>query len=136
MHHRPPHFRVISLITLLILSALNTCAYATPRTWGQLQPGPYAVGFTTIERYDHSRAFAAKRDYFGNTIPGERARPMQVCIWYPAVPADDAVSVVYGEYAFAYPEDNNFMELLSQLHGRELQRDVTLMSTYGGMADM
>ena len=87
---------------------------------GGLEPGPHGIAFTALERYDYSRSFGPKRDYFGAIIPGERGRPVQVCIWYPSERQDDVSGAVYGEYAFVYPDDTRFFDFLSNLQTREL----------------
>jgi len=89
--------------------------------WGDLEPGPYQAGFMTIEKFDYTRSFQPKYDYNGLLLPGERARPIQVCIWYPAVAADDADAMVYGEYVYPYPEDIEFNTLAANMQGRELR---------------
>ena len=88
--------------------------------WGELEPGPHAVGFTAVEKYDYSRSFEAKKDYFGTPMPGERGRPVQVCIWYPATIAESDLPMVYGEYAFVYPEDGRLYMFLGGLQDREV----------------
>lgn len=51
---------------------------AAPIQWGGLQPGPHAVGFRVLQTWDHTRRYQ-----FGQ--PGEEtARPLQICVWYPA----------------------------------------------------
>lgn len=105
--------------------------------WGQsffeeFAPGPYGVGFKTIEKYDYSRAYRAKKDYFGEIIPGERARPIQTCIWYPATAAADEFPMVYGEYAFPYPEDEGFIDFLSGIQNRENGLLVQMFNNDGG----
>ncbi len=134
MHQKSLHCLALGLIALLSLN--GPTALSAPPTWGDLQQGPHAVGFETIERYDYSRAFTPKKDYLGNVLPGERARPIQICIWYPAEASEDAYPMVYGEYGYAYPEDESFIGVLSQLHGRELQHDQSFFATRGQMADM
>jgi dienelactone hydrolase len=109
---------VLCLLILLVTS--GTLWGDTPPMWRDLQPGPYTIGFRTIEKYDHSRAFAPKRDYFGQPLPGERARPMQTCIWYPAQ-ATDAAQMVYGEYSFPYPEQQDFFAFAANIQGRDIQ---------------
>jgi pimeloyl-ACP methyl ester carboxylesterase len=47
-------------------------------------PGPYAVGLRVVEQYDYSRVFQAAIDEFGKPYGGDRARPLQTLIWYPA----------------------------------------------------
>ncbi len=96
------------------------CAAPASAVWGDLEPGPHAVGFMAVERYDYSRSFEAKRDYFGTPMSGERGRPVQVCIWYPAAPAGGDPPMVYGEYAFVYPEDKRLYAFLGNLQDREV----------------
>jgi len=114
---------------LTILIALICCGLSSPSAtgeiadlWGNLQPGAtYGVGFTTIEKYDYSRTIRSGQDYFGNPIPGETARPIQVCIWYPTKPTDEQ-AMVFGEYVFPFPSDSRFMNFLTQVQNRELGR--------------
>ncbi|MEW6411950.1 MAG: hypothetical protein AB1483_05685 [Candidatus Zixiibacteriota bacterium] len=113
---------VAVLLIIIFISVFSTPARSTdpPVQWGDLFSGPYPVGFTTIEKYDYSRVFQSKVDYDGDPREGERARPVQVCIWYPAEPAVESAPMVYGEYVFPAPDDSRFYGLLSQLQGREL----------------
>lgn len=47
--------------------------------------GPHPVGLRVIEQYDHSRGYLGATDpYNGQTTTGERARPVQTLVWYPA----------------------------------------------------
>jgi len=53
--------------------------------FGQLKPGPFAVGFKTELTFDYSRTFnTPKHNYDGEFQKGERARDMAIAIWYPA----------------------------------------------------
>ena len=87
--------------------------------WYGLEHGAYQVGFKTIEQYDQTRTYQPKLDYFGNLIEGERARPIQICIWYPAEKTKDSPKMVYGDYNFPYPENDEFFNHVSRLQGRE-----------------
>ena len=49
-----------------------------------LKLGEYSVGFRSVTLLDYSRTFRARKNYKGERIPGETARPIQVNIWYPA----------------------------------------------------
>lgn len=82
--------------------------------------GPYSVGFGTMEFYDHSRTIMSGRDYFGNLLPRETARPIQICIWYPAKEESDNIKMVFGEYNFPYPEDRLFIGFISEVQDREI----------------
>lgn len=48
------------------------------------EPGPDAVGLRVVEQYDYSRTYRPATDDLGNPYKGERARPLQTLIWYPA----------------------------------------------------
>jgi hypothetical protein len=114
----PGEILVIVLLVCLVPALVQ--AESAP-LWGDLQPGPYAVGYRTWERYDRARTFQAKRDYFGNVLEGERARPVQVCIWYPAKPPAGTPVVVMSDYAFSPPENMDFYGVLSRVQNREIR---------------
>jgi hypothetical protein len=88
--------------------------------WGDIEPGPHGVGYMAIERYDYARSFQPKRDYFGELIPGERGRPIQILIWYPAAVGDDATSLIFSDYAFTPPEDMRQYDFLAGIQNREI----------------
>jgi dienelactone hydrolase len=113
---------LVSVAFLAFLSCyiISSVAAGTPPIWADLEPGPYAPGFKTIELFDDSRTFRPKRSYFGTLLEGERSRPIQILIWYPADPPKGAEPIVYGAYDFPYPADNQFMTHLSGLQAREL----------------
>lgn len=108
------------MATLFLLLAPFPVLGETPLMWGDLEPGEYSVGFKTIEVYDHSRTFHQKRDSHGQPYDGSRARPIQICLWYPAQAEPGAEPVVYSEYAFPTPEDFSFFELVSRFQMREI----------------
>jgi len=48
-------------------------------------PGPHPVGLRIVEQSDPSRGYLSATDpYTGKATRGERARPIQTLIWYPA----------------------------------------------------
>jgi dienelactone hydrolase len=61
------------------------------------QFGPYAIGFKVVEQYDYSRTFAPLIDQLGKPFQGERARPIQTLIWYPAQ-KNEAKRMTVGDY--------------------------------------
>ncbi len=128
-------FMKTTLLLILIISfQANIQAQSSP-LWGDLKPGEFATGFKTIERYDYSRTFRSHYGYFGEAIPGENSRPIQICIWYPAQKTDDAVSMVLGEYAFPFPEDPDFFRVITATQQRELQRLTGLLGNRGATLD-
>ena len=46
--------------------------------------GPHPVGLRVVEQYDYSRVYRHRTDDLGKPFGGERARPLQTLIWYPA----------------------------------------------------
>ncbi len=52
---------------------------------GGMAPGPHEVGFRVAQQYDYTRIFKPRTDAVtGAPVQGERARPMQMLVWYPA----------------------------------------------------
>jgi hypothetical protein len=60
-------------------------------------PGAYAVGLKVVEQYDTSRTWGPAVDILGKPIDGERARPLQTLVWYPAEKST-APPMVVGDY--------------------------------------
>lgn len=112
---------VIPVLLLFLFAFYINAPAQIPLLWGDLKPGPYAVGFRSVEKYDYSRTFSPKYDYDGELREGVRARPIQICIWYPAAEEAESSPMVYGEYVYSYPEDSRFIDVLSNLQTRELQ---------------
>src|SRR6476661_6188812 len=76
--------RTFALVCLLVLiSAASTLAQQRP-LWNGLQPGPYAVGFKVLWKYDYSRGWRPATNYKGEALAGETARPIRISVWYPA----------------------------------------------------
>jgi len=102
-----------------------------------LEPGPYAAGFRTYELYDNNRTVLGKYDYFGTPVEGKRVRPIQICVWYPAIPASDAQRMIIGEYNFPYPQINEFIDYISEIQNREIGRlQAILQGDQGLVLDM
>jgi dienelactone hydrolase len=74
---------------------------AGPRFHFAESMGPHAVGLKVVEQYDFSRMYRPKVDAMGKPTAGERARPLQTLIWYPAVKGSGKPMTVgdYGELA-------------------------------------
>lgn len=66
--------------------------------WGNLEAGPHAIGFTQLQRFDASRPYRSARRLDGTPRGGERARPIEVSIWYPAVASAGAQPLTFGDY--------------------------------------
>jgi dienelactone hydrolase len=48
------------------------------------KPGPHGVGLRVVEQYDESRIYRHLTDELGRPYSGNRSRPLQTLIWYPA----------------------------------------------------
>jgi dienelactone hydrolase len=91
----------LALLLVFAVSALS-CAQNAPAdspdhfTFAP-KPGPYPVGFRVVFQYDYSRTFQDAIDSLGKPNTGERARPVQTLIWYPAQKSDNP-PVVFDDY--------------------------------------
>src|SRR6266550_1299552 len=82
---------------LVLILIADSALAATPALWGRLEPGSYAVGYRLIDRYDYTRPFWTARDLDGHPRTIERARPMRISVWYPAM-ASDKSTMTLGDY--------------------------------------
>jgi tetratricopeptide (TPR) repeat protein len=69
--------------------------------------GPYSVGLCVVEQYDYSRVFRELTDEVGRPYAGDRARPLQMLVWYPAVSGASAPMTV-GDYIALWKSETNF----------------------------
>ena len=72
------------ILVLLVLIYSSKPLLGSSPLWGNLKPGEYAAGFTVRLEYDYTRTFLPKWTYDGKRTQGERARPIQIAVWYPA----------------------------------------------------
>ncbi|MDR6531827.1 dienelactone hydrolase [Caulobacter rhizosphaerae] len=74
-------------IVFLLLALLGAPSMSTAQSNFSRHnpPGPNAVGLRIVEQYDFSRGYRGETDVeTGKPIAGERARPVQTLVWYPA----------------------------------------------------
>lgn len=83
--------KVLVVAFLLVANAIATHAQSAPvvvsgdqRFHFTEKPGPDAVGLKVVEQYDFSRSYRSVADELGKPYQGERARPLQTLVWYPA----------------------------------------------------
>lgn len=94
---------------LLIALALcaSACAQAADNFTFSNPPGPHAVGVKLVQQYDRTRVFKASVDLTtGEPVEGERTRPIQAMVWYPAVRGGKAMT--YREYLETIATEDNF----------------------------
>ncbi|MGH9320379.1 MAG: hypothetical protein ACRD3V_10920, partial [Vicinamibacteria bacterium] len=70
--------------------SLLALALSLSALWGDLESGPYRVGFEQVESFDHSRPFRLTEE--------TRARPITMSIWYPAESSESSAAVTFGRY--------------------------------------
>lgn len=89
---------IITGILGAVLTISPVCAQSRDSFAIKAEFGPYAVGFRLVEQYDYSRTFAPLVDELGKAFQGERARPIQTLVWYPAE-KNGAQHMTVGDYA-------------------------------------
>lgn len=71
--------------------------------------GAHPVGLKVVEQYDYSRAYRSATDELGRPYLGERARPLQTLIWYPAE-ASSAPPMRVNDYLNLWATETSFGE--------------------------
>lgn len=97
----------LSLVLCLLWSGFALGSSASVAFTALNPPGPYAVGFRVVLQYDHARSYRSKVDFNGQPFHGERARPIQTLIWYPAQ-KNSTAHVTYGDYLKLFATEENF----------------------------
>lgn len=100
---------LIRLLCPLLLLMIATAGQAqTPPPFKFTErPGPYTVGLKVVEQYDHSRTYGPTTDASGKPKAGNRSRPLQTLIWYPAQPTD-AARITYRDYVDLWRTQTSF----------------------------
>lgn len=75
--HAVPYFA-------MILAAASGVSQTAARFQFTEKPGPHTVGLKVVHQYDYTRTWHSAVDELGQAYTGERARPLQTLIWYPA----------------------------------------------------
>ena len=88
---------VVGLLLAGLLCGNPAQAAALPPFRNDAATGPYAAGFRVVEQYDYSRTFQPEIDELGRPNPGERARPIQTLVWYPAEKSSGR-TMTWGDY--------------------------------------
>ncbi len=95
------------LTTFTVIAAAQDGAIAPAAGFAGLRQGPAGVGWKLIQQYDHSRTYKGLIDAVsGEPISGERARPIQTQIWYPA--RAQGAPVTYADYVRTEASEEDF----------------------------
>lgn len=101
-----------------LLIALVLCASAGARAAENFNfsnpQGPHAVGVKVVQQYDGTRLFkSAVNLTTGEPVQGERARPIQAIVWYPAARGADPVT--YRDYLDTIATEDDFTRGASEV---------------------
>jgi dienelactone hydrolase len=90
----------LSLARFVVFLSCSAAFTQTPFHF-TAKPGPFPVGLNVVEQYDYSRVYRPAMDDLGKPYVGERARPLQTLIWYPAQSTSRSPMTVadYGQLA-------------------------------------
>ena len=83
------------------------------------KPGPHAVGLRVEELYDPSRSFRYRTDARGRPFQGDRARPLQTLIWYPAAQSVASQPLTVEDYGRLWATETRFGEPRMPARARE-----------------
>jgi hypothetical protein len=105
--------RTILLMLLLVFSSVLKGNAQTQFLEPNLKPGKYQVGFKSFHEYDYSRSVPDSHSIFLKTPLGNLARPIQICVWYPAavkgnatpMPCKEYIHLMATEFDFDYQGD-------------------------------
>lgn len=93
------------LIAFLFCAALP--AQATDEFTFSNPPGRHGVGVRIVQQYDHTRQYKTRVDMTtGAPSSGERSRPIQALVWYPAARGGKPVS--FRDYLATFPTEEDF----------------------------
>jgi dienelactone hydrolase len=98
---------VLVLLAAAFSSSIATSAQDVPLFHFIEKPGPRNVGLKVVEQYDYSRIYRPLTDDLGKPFQGERARPLQTLIWYPAEKSE-ARPMTVGDYANLAATETSF----------------------------
>ncbi|AGC47011.1 beta-lactamase [Myxococcus stipitatus DSM 14675] len=86
--------------------------------WGPLTPGPHAVGYKVLYRFDTSRTWAETRPYGKTFSPDLQGRPLRISIWYPASRAQGK-TLRFEDYYRAGAAPKGFEDVEAQVPERD-----------------
>jgi dienelactone hydrolase len=119
--------RIVPTLVLLLATSLSQAASNFSFSNA---PGPYPVGLKVVLQYDYARAYRGEIDAVtGEAIKGERARPIQTLVWYPARPGGKAM--VYGDYLRLTGNEDDFSRTDKQA---QAIADEIVRNDYGSMS--
>jgi len=105
-------FRILHALLLAIVLAHGA---ATAADFTPSAPfGPYRVGFHVRQQYDRARVYLHPRSpVTAQATGGDRSRPLQTLVWYPAIGAGGTMT--YRDYVTTVATEDEFSRLPDQV---------------------
>jgi dienelactone hydrolase len=110
---------VVTLVTLAVVPTGLDAASPAP-LWDRLQPGPHAVGFRVLWKYDYARTWTSTHDGEGQPTADAPYRPVRISIWYPAKIPGHASPMPFSGYVNVPVENRSFADLNQRLKEYDL----------------
>ncbi|WP_449405769.1 hypothetical protein [Massilia phosphatilytica] len=104
-------FRILTTFLLaLVLAHAATAADFSPSA----PSGPYRVGFHVRQQYDRARVYQHPRNpVTAQATSGDRSRPLQTLVWYPAIGTGGAMT--YRDYVTTIATEEEFSRMPDQV---------------------
>ena len=118
------NIRVALSVAFALVTVPPTSAQNAPLFQFTEKPGPHAVGLKVIEQYDYSRIYRSATDDLGKPYHGERARPLQILIWYPANESS-AKPMTVGDYGRLISTETSFGKPKTETDVQEWNKGMT-----------
>ncbi|WP_148270228.1 hypothetical protein [Haliscomenobacter hydrossis] len=125
--------KTIIILLVLMCSISSTSAQIHPQ-WGELKPGPHAVGYQVFHHYDYGRHIRPRLDFEGKENAGEEALPIQISMWYPAQ-ASNTPKMRYEEYLYIGKQKNTFLPLSAE-EKKAAGNDLLFPAKFGAGIDL
>ncbi|SDC15854.1 Chlorophyllase enzyme [Massilia sp. PDC64] len=99
-----------TLLLAFVLAHTATAADFTPSA----PPGPYRVGLHVRQQYDRARVYQHPRNpVTAQATNGDRSRPLQTLVWYPAIGTGGALT--YRDYVTTVATEEEFSRMPDQV---------------------
>ncbi len=103
----PASIRMVLILAATFIPSIAAFAQNAPLFHFTEKPGPNRAGLKVVEQYDYSRIYRPLTNDLGKPFQGERARPLQTLVWYPAEKSN-ARPMTVGDYAKLAATETSF----------------------------
>ncbi len=110
-----------SIIILALCLANHVLFAQNSDLWGSLKPGKFPVGFRVLEKYDTSRRWRNE----------SKGRPIQISIWYPAMPGGKAPPLTYRYYFLLSTRELDFADQSGEMKAAAVAKYEDLLVSNG-----